>query len=144
MISTIISLLLHKAAWHEQVGVARWLLNHRARASVFGAYGRTPLYYACEYGHVELVRVLLEHGASVNSRVNSRDRYHSMTPPHFKKRATWERWKPFGCCTFMEQTLMPRTEAVTNRGFRRRMLVRTNWQCSSFCYNMEPILTSMT
>ena len=42
-------------------------------------YNMTAIHYASQYGHVELVKELLERGASVNSK----DGYLGYTPTHW-------------------------------------------------------------
>lgn len=45
------------------------LLNHGANTEILcSSEGRTVLHYACENGRLEMVRLLIEHGANVNSR----------------------------------------------------------------------------
>ena len=49
-----------------------YALAHRARAEVDSRdeskWGRTPLYSASQSGHLEVSRLLLDHGANVNAR----------------------------------------------------------------------------
>lgn len=69
--------LLHEAAKTGQIGVARWLIDHRRMSvNTFNMEGCSPLYCACNAGHVELAQLLLEHGANVNRG----DRDESRTP----------------------------------------------------------------
>lgn len=64
--------LLHLAAYFGQVLWARTLLGTHARLiSRKDNYGRTPVYWAVNRGHREMVELLLEHGARVNFKDRS-------------------------------------------------------------------------
>ncbi|WP_434422647.1 ankyrin repeat domain-containing protein [Nannocystis pusilla] len=58
--------LLHLACWQKQTAIAALLLARGADPNARGCYGRTSLHYAVHDGRavsVELVRLLLDHGA---------------------------------------------------------------------------------
>jgi hypothetical protein len=60
---------LVSAVWHNKPNAVSWLLDHGA--NVEGIAERpnpTPLAYAAEMGSLELVKLLVEHGADVNVR----------------------------------------------------------------------------
>ncbi|KAK2592059.1 hypothetical protein QQS21_010238 [Conoideocrella luteorostrata] len=64
--------LLHLAAYFGNVPWAEMLLSTHARhISRKDNYGRTPLYWAVNGGHREMVELLLEHGARVNFKDRS-------------------------------------------------------------------------
>ncbi|KAF1737862.1 Vegetative incompatibility protein HET-E-1 [Beauveria bassiana] len=64
--------LLHLAAYFGNVPWAKRLLGTHARLiSIKDNYGRTPLYWAVNGGHREMVELLLEHGARVNFKDRS-------------------------------------------------------------------------
>ncbi|KAI6084967.1 hypothetical protein F4821DRAFT_241966 [Hypoxylon rubiginosum] len=64
--------LLHLAAYFGNVPWAKMLLGTHARLiSRKDNYGRTPLYWAVNRGHREMVELLLEHGARVNFKDRS-------------------------------------------------------------------------
>ncbi|CAN0527777.1 unnamed protein product, partial [Ectocarpus sp. 12 AP-2014] len=47
------------------------LLKAGASMAATGAQGATPLHFAAEKGHLEVVKVLMHAGADVNSRMPS-------------------------------------------------------------------------
>ncbi|KZZ88371.1 ankyrin repeat protein [Moelleriella libera RCEF 2490] len=64
--------LLHLAAYFGNVSWARLLISQHARLiSQKDNYGRTPLSWAVNQGHRELVELLLDHGARVNLKDRS-------------------------------------------------------------------------
>ncbi|TFA99628.1 hypothetical protein CCMA1212_008587 [Trichoderma ghanense] len=70
--------LLHLAAYLGNVAWAKLLISEHARAiSRRDNYGRTPLSWAVNRGHRDMVELLLDHGA----RVNVKDRS-DLTPLH--------------------------------------------------------------
>ncbi|KAL6874747.1 natch and ankyrin domain protein [Trichoderma novae-zelandiae] len=70
--------LLHLAAYLGNVAWAKLLIGEHARAiSQRDNYGRTPLCWAVNRGHRDMVELLLDHGA----RVNVKDRS-NLTPLH--------------------------------------------------------------
>ena len=58
---------LHYAAEHEQVGVARLLIENGAQIDVRTRGGRTPLMFAVLRGDSMMVDLLLEHGANLKA-----------------------------------------------------------------------------
>eukprot|EP00697_Spironema_sp_BW2_P002457 gnl/Spiro4/13272_TR7049_c0_g1_i1.p1 gnl/Spiro4/13272_TR7049_c0_g1~~gnl/Spiro4/13272_TR7049_c0_g1_i1.p1 ORF type:complete len:225 (+),score=39.47 gnl/Spiro4/13272_TR7049_c0_g1_i1:241-915(+) len=46
--------------------IAIFLLERGADPNALDEYGESPLFYACRYGHADLVRALIECGADVN------------------------------------------------------------------------------
>ncbi|OAT14139.1 ankyrin repeat-containing protein, variant 2 [Blastomyces gilchristii SLH14081] len=68
--------LLHLAAYFGNLAWAKMLLKHsaaagipfRRRTSRKDSYGRTPLFWAATRGHRDVVELLLEHGANINSK----------------------------------------------------------------------------
>ncbi|KAM0263408.1 hypothetical protein ACHAQJ_001264 [Trichoderma viride] len=64
--------LLHLAAYLGNVAWAKLLINEHARAiSRKDNYGRTPLSWAVNRGHRDMVELLLDHGARVNVKDRS-------------------------------------------------------------------------
>jgi ankyrin repeat protein len=59
--------LLHAAAEHGRLTVARELLRRGAEVDVKGGYEQTPLWAAVLHGQLELASFLLEHKAAVNT-----------------------------------------------------------------------------
>lgn len=72
--------LLHLAAYFGNLAWAKMLLNQHASNSIFfhrltsrkDNYGRTPLFWAATRGHRDVVELLLDHGARVNSKDRSK------------------------------------------------------------------------
>jgi ankyrin repeat protein len=64
---------LHWAAHHDNLEIARVLLNAGAKASIENEYGVTPLYSACQNGNSKLVELLLKAGVSANATVNDNE-----------------------------------------------------------------------
>lgn len=72
--------LLHLAAFLGNLGWAKILLKHRSGddwsfhrpVSQVDSYGRTPLFWAAARGHREVVELLLDHGARINSKDHSK------------------------------------------------------------------------
>jgi ankyrin repeat protein len=59
---------LHLAAWQNQAGIARLLLEAGADVNARGDLGLTPLHYAARHGSLTAAQVLIEHGADLNAR----------------------------------------------------------------------------
>lgn len=55
------------AARYGQLGSARQLLKAGANKNYRGLNGETPLHLAAAYGHHDLVKLLLNHGADSNA-----------------------------------------------------------------------------
>ena len=60
------------AAYNGQAAAADLMLRAGADPEAADSEGYTPLHEAALYGHIEVVRVLLSHGASVNARTEER------------------------------------------------------------------------
>ena len=58
---------LHWAVYHDDVELAKILLQRGAKAAVENRYGVTPLYLACLNGNPRLVEELLRAGADPNT-----------------------------------------------------------------------------
>ena len=50
-----------------RVETVEYLLTHGAKPSLPDLTNRTPMHWACFYGHAKIVDLLLEHGADVNA-----------------------------------------------------------------------------
>jgi ankyrin repeat protein len=61
----------HLRAWIWVFEVVRLLLEHEATVDARDCCERTPLYPASMYGHLEVVRLLLDHGADANIQGSS-------------------------------------------------------------------------
>ena len=61
----------HDNVVHALLSDFQWLVDAK------GQYGYTALHYACRYGHVDIVKILIKHKANVNARTDSDD-----TPLH--------------------------------------------------------------
>lgn len=59
--------LLMTAAFHGKADIARWLLKKGARVDQKDAFDKTALIYGADQGYPEVVKVLLEHGADINT-----------------------------------------------------------------------------
>lgn len=68
--------LLWKAARQGDAATVQALLAKGVDVNTKFRYGATALSYACDRGHVEVVKVLLEHGADVNVK----DTFYNATP----------------------------------------------------------------
>ncbi|KAH8717928.1 Vegetative incompatibility protein HET-E-1 [Beauveria bassiana] len=72
--------LLHLAAYFGDISWARTLIHHYGsdRTSLTNLlsrkdnYGRTPLFWAATQGHKDMVELLLDHGARINSKDRSK------------------------------------------------------------------------
>ncbi len=60
---------LHWAAQHDDLPLARWLLEHHAHPNQATRYQITPLYLACVNGSDTMVSLLLDAGADVRAEV---------------------------------------------------------------------------
>jgi ankyrin repeat protein len=60
------TVLMH-AVHKEQPRAVLALLNNGANANLAGGHGDTPLIMAAGYGHTDIVRILLEHGADAHA-----------------------------------------------------------------------------
>lgn len=67
---------LHDAARSGDSERAKALLSKGADVNAKGLYDQTPLFFAADRGHVEVVKVLLAAGA----KVNIKDTFYGMTP----------------------------------------------------------------
>ncbi|PHH62136.1 hypothetical protein CDD82_2044 [Ophiocordyceps australis] len=66
-------MLLHLAAYLGNVTWAKMLINQHARLiSRKDNYGRTPLSWAANRGHRDIVELLLDHGARINAKDRAR------------------------------------------------------------------------
>ncbi len=61
---------LHLVATIGDVGIARMLLQHGARPDAPDDLGISPLYLACESGHLDMVRLLVSKGADIHRKAN--------------------------------------------------------------------------
>lgn len=66
---------LHSASAWNRVPIVELLLRHRADPEALDDDRRTAIFYAVMYGHVDVLRVLLDYGADVQ-----RSDAHDMTP----------------------------------------------------------------
>ena len=65
-------MLLRIVARHNLAKVAELLIKKGVNTDiVVDEYGRTPLHWAAEYGHLEIVKVLIENKANVNEADNN-------------------------------------------------------------------------
>jgi ankyrin repeat protein len=69
---------LHKAVFHSHEGIAEILLSSGASVSEQDKFGNTPLCIAVREGKLEMVRLLVSHGADVNAHYNE----FNLTPLH--------------------------------------------------------------
>ena len=60
--------ILLRAAKSRKVELVEKLLNMGARVDAKDRNGATPLHFACKYGPLELVKLLLKHNADVNKQ----------------------------------------------------------------------------
>lgn len=58
---------LHWAVRRDDQEVARLLIECGINVNQYGDLGRTPLHEACSWGHGEMVRLLVEHGADLHA-----------------------------------------------------------------------------
>jgi ankyrin repeat protein len=58
---------LHSAAQHGDVEEVRRLLNVGYQPNEFDDLGKTPLHYAAEGGHLQVIELLIASGADVNA-----------------------------------------------------------------------------
>jgi len=59
------------------------LVNEGADIDWKGHSGRTAFYYACEHGHLETAKFLVEEGADLNSEIRGEDKIYDGTTPIF-------------------------------------------------------------
>lgn len=67
------------AVSHGRTPMVRLLLAGRADVNLQDQRGSTPLMCACEYGHTEITRLLLEHGdcdTSLTDKVSHKHKTH--------------------------------------------------------------------
>jgi len=67
---------LSAAARKGDAATVKKLLDEGVDPNTKYRYGVTPLFYACDHGHLDVVKVLLDHGAEVNVK----DTFYGMTP----------------------------------------------------------------
>src|SRR5436305_14807866 len=65
---------VHLAAYFGLTGAIMALLKNRHNPDVKDTYGRTPLWRAAENGHEAVVKLLLEKGAELESKVGRAQR----------------------------------------------------------------------
>ena len=63
--------LLHIAAFENATAFGQWLLKKGALVDVRSAHGVTPLFAAAAHGHLDMVKLLVEHGANTEHAVRS-------------------------------------------------------------------------
>lgn len=63
--------------------VMKHLVNEGADIDWKGHSGRTAFYYACEHGHLETAKFLVEEGADLNSEIRGEDKIYDGTTPIF-------------------------------------------------------------
>lgn len=63
---------LHVASHFGQVGMVRFLLQHRSNVAATTTLGYTPLHQAAQQGHAPIVNILLENKAPPNVLTNVR------------------------------------------------------------------------
>ncbi|MGH3208454.1 MAG: ankyrin repeat domain-containing protein [Trebonia sp.] len=56
------------ACQHGRTEVVRWFLDHGVRPDTVAYFGRTGLHWAIPYGHLEVIRLLLQRGADPSIR----------------------------------------------------------------------------
>jgi ankyrin repeat protein len=56
------------AAQHQNVKIAKLLIEHRAEVDWKDAFNTTALMYAANSGNIDMVKLLLDHGADPNAR----------------------------------------------------------------------------
>src|SRR4051812_5044436 len=61
---------LHWAVHRNDLEAARLLIDCGIEINQHGDLGRTPLYAACSWGHVDMVRLLVDHGADLYARTD--------------------------------------------------------------------------
>ncbi|KAK0622650.1 ankyrin repeat-containing domain protein [Immersiella caudata] len=57
--------ILHRAMCYNSLDTARFLLDEGADCNAKNRHGKTPIWEACRNGHLEMVRLALEHGADL-------------------------------------------------------------------------------
>ena len=62
---------LELAAGHGNLGIAKLLINKKAKINVADKEGKTPLFEAASSGHVDTVKLLVSKGANVNARTKA-------------------------------------------------------------------------
>src|SRR5215470_2228883 len=67
---------LHEAVRSGDVAATKALLEKGADVNAKGPYDQTPIFFAADRGHIEVVRVLIAAGA----KVNVTETFYSMTP----------------------------------------------------------------
>ena len=56
-----------ETAKNGRIPTVEYLLNRNANPNIPDLTNRTPLHWACFYGHTKIVEMLIEHGANVNA-----------------------------------------------------------------------------
>jgi ankyrin repeat protein len=59
--------LLHDAVGHNQLDVAKYLLDNGADDNAVTTDGLTPLHMAAQNGNIEMTKLLLQRGAKINA-----------------------------------------------------------------------------
>ncbi|XP_046543311.1 uncharacterized protein LOC124253552 isoform X1 [Haliotis rubra] len=84
VLDTDLNTLLHRVAWHVHGGhtdVAEILLNHDMDVNARNRHGRTPLYLACESGHVGLARLFVSRKATLQCDISNTTPLHEACYP---------------------------------------------------------------
>jgi hypothetical protein len=79
-------LLIHRAAMHDNIPVAKYLLKHGADVNSKTYDGTTPIFLAVKHGKNEMAAFLIEKGADVNGKTTTLYWEPDWTPLHFAAR----------------------------------------------------------
>ena len=71
--------MLHEAVRLGRLETARYLLEQGADKNKANNYGQTPLHWAAYFNHLEMVLLLMRHGAHLNVRTTARELPMDMT-----------------------------------------------------------------
>ena len=84
---------VHHAARTGSVDIFNLLMSNAGKISVENSFGWQPLHIATAYGHLELVKRLLEQGANIEEKLGSssikKDQTHKIVEYGFRAEARW-------------------------------------------------------